>query len=50
MRTARLKVESGTGYYHCVSRVVNRAFVLQEAEKEQFGKKGVRRHFLTVCS
>ena len=33
-----MKVESGTGYYHCVSRVVNRAFVLQEAEKEQFVK------------
>jgi len=38
MRTARLKVEYGTGYYHCVSRVVNRDFVLRDAEKEQFVK------------
>ena len=38
MRTARLKVDFGKGYYHCISRVVNRAFVLKEAEKEQFVK------------
>ena len=38
MRTARLKVEYGTGYYHCVSRVVNRDYVLGEVEKEQFVK------------
>ena len=25
-------------YYHCVSRIVNREFVLGEVEKEQFGK------------
>lgn len=38
MRTARMKVDSGTGYYHCVSRVVNRDFVFGDAEKEQFVK------------
>ena len=38
MRTARMKVVGGTGYYHCVSRVVNRAYVLGELEKEAFVK------------
>jgi len=40
MRQPRLKApassSSDTAYYHCVSRVVNRAFVLGEAEKEEF--------------
>lgn len=37
MRTARVKMD-GTGYYHCVSRVINREFVLGEEEKEHFVK------------
>jgi len=38
MRTARLKAsaEGLAGYYHCVSRVVDRRFVLGEVEKEHF--------------
>ena len=36
MRTARAKQEDGTtGYYHCISRVVDRQFVLGAQEKEQ---------------
>ena len=36
MRTARAKHERGTvGYYHCISRVVDRQFVLGEEEREQ---------------
>lgn len=40
MRTARVKIdgEAGVGYYHCVSRVINREFVLGEEEKEHFMK------------
>lgn len=40
MRQRRLKAPANsyadTAYYHCVSRVVNRAFVFGDAEKEQF--------------
>jgi putative transposase len=38
MRLPRLKVPSGQGaaVYHCLSRVVNRDFVLRAPEKEQF--------------
>ncbi|MEO8352093.1 MAG: transposase [Chthoniobacteraceae bacterium] len=38
MRQPRLKAppELPVAYYHCVSRVVNREFVLGDAEKEQF--------------
>jgi len=38
MRRARLKArkEEPAGYYHCVSRVVDRRFILQEQEKEHF--------------
>jgi len=38
MRRARLKVPADrpVGYYHCLSRVVERRFALGEAEKEQF--------------
>jgi len=38
MRQARLKAPEGheTAYYHCVSRVVNREFVLWEEERGQF--------------
>ncbi|MBK8094191.1 MAG: transposase [Verrucomicrobiaceae bacterium] len=38
MRKARLKAPKHhpLAYYHCVSRVVNRAFVMQEAEREMF--------------
>ena len=38
MRRPRLKAPEGSSqaYYHCVSRVVGREFLLGEAEKEQF--------------
>ena len=38
MRRPRILAPKGhkTAFYHCVSRVVNREFVLGEAEKEQF--------------
>ncbi len=36
MRRPRFKIQGQTAYYHCVSRVVNREFVLGPAEKEQF--------------
>jgi putative transposase len=40
MRQRRLKAPdgacSGTAYYHCVSRVVNRDFVFGETEKQAF--------------
>ena len=38
MRLPRLKSRPGPGtaYYHCVSRVVNRAFVLGDEEKGHF--------------
>ena len=38
MRTARWKVpeEAERGFYHCVSRIVDRRFVIREAEKEHF--------------
>ena len=35
MRHARVKVE-GTGCYHVVSRIVDRAFKLDDGEKEIF--------------
>ncbi|MDP0491196.1 MAG: transposase [Verrucomicrobiota bacterium JB023] len=40
MRRPRLKAPSSleNAYYHCVSRVVNRNFVLGKAEKDQFRK------------
>jgi len=40
MRKARITAPAHheKAYYHCVSRVVNREFVLHEAEKEQFVK------------
>jgi putative transposase len=36
MRRARLKVpaDAPVGYYHCLSRVVNREFILHETEKD----------------
>ena len=38
MRTARLKVpeDREEGFYHCMSRVVDRRFILEEKEKEHF--------------
>ena len=38
MRTARLKVppDRPTGFYHCLSRVVDRRFIFDTAEKEHF--------------
>jgi REP element-mobilizing transposase RayT len=40
MRAARQRSGPGAavGYYHCISRVVNRAFVLKKEEKEQLVK------------
>lgn len=40
MRQARLKAPEGheVAYYHCISRVVNREFVLGEEEREQFAE------------
>ena len=40
MRRARLKVpeDRPVGHYHCVSRIVDRLFRLEEAEKEHFVK------------
>ena len=35
MRQARIRGE-GKNYYHCISRVVDRQFVLNEEEKENF--------------
>jgi putative transposase len=38
MRQARLKAPEHhpVAYYHCISRVVGRRFVLGDAEREQF--------------
>ena len=38
MRTARLKVpkDHPTGFYHCLSRIVDRQFIFEAAEKEHF--------------
>ena len=38
MRTARLKVpeDRPAGFYHCLSRVVDRRFIFDDAEKERF--------------
>ena len=38
MRRSRLRVaeEQAQGYYHCLSRVVDRRFIFQEAEKDHF--------------
>jgi REP element-mobilizing transposase RayT len=38
MRQPRLKAPTShpVAYYHCISRVVDRQFVLGETEKEQF--------------
>ncbi len=37
MRTARLK-EEGRGYYHCMTRIVDRQFLLNDNEKERLCK------------
>ena len=34
MRSARIKAE-GAGYYHCLSRIIERRMILQEGEKER---------------
>ena len=34
MRHARIKAD-GAGYYHCMSRIIERRFVLGDAEKER---------------
>ena len=35
MRKSRLKLE-GTGYYHCMSRTIEKRFIMGEREKEYF--------------
>lgn len=49
MRQARLKAPSNhpLAYYHCVSRVVNRDFVLKNAEREMF--VGLMRMYEKLC-
>ena len=37
MRTARIKAE-GAGYYHCMSRIIERRMAMGEKEKEKFRK------------
>ena len=36
MRSARVKSDTGAGYYHCISRVIERRFALGRKEKEKF--------------
>ena len=49
MRRARFKAEASVqvAHYHCVSRVVDRNFVLGELEKETFIK--LMRRYETYC-
>ena len=49
MRQARLKAprEHEVAYYHCVSRVVDRRFVLQDREKEKFVE--LMREYTAFC-
>ena len=49
MRQPRLKIEEGApvAFYHCVSRVVDRNFVLGDLEKEHFVK--LMRGYETYC-
>lgn len=49
MRQPRLKAPADhpTAFYHCVSRVVNRDFVLQKAEREMF--VGLMRMYEKLC-
>jgi hypothetical protein len=35
MRIARITSE-GSAYYHCVSRIIERRFVMRRTEKEKF--------------
>ena len=46
MRQARVKAE-GTGYYHVVSRIVDRAFKMDDVEKEIF--RGIMRRAEAFC-
>jgi putative transposase len=49
MRRARLKVPADVpvGFYHCLSRVVDRQFILHEAEKDHF--VSLLREYEAVC-
>jgi putative transposase len=38
MRSPRLKVRNDSAVYHCISRIVGGAFLLQDLQKEQFRK------------
>ena len=37
MRGARIKAD-GAGYYHCMSRIIERRMILQDTEKERLLK------------
>ena len=45
MRMARLRVprDRSVGFYHCVSRVVDRRFIFEMAEKEHFVRSFVEK-------
>src|SRR5215510_1209926 len=49
MRRARLTIPADrpVGYYHCLSRVVDRRFIFQEPEKEHFVK--LMREYEAFC-
>lgn len=49
MRKARMKFPKSlaAGYYHCVSRVVNREFLFKEAEKDRFVE--IMREYEAFC-
>lgn len=46
MRTARIKVKEA-GYYHCMSRIIERRHILGELEKERF--RGIMRSLEGFC-
>ena len=49
MRTARIRGEGGAGYYHCISRVVDRQFLRGEGPKEMFCKLMRQISMISTC-
>ena len=49
MRTRRLKAhpDASSGFYHCMSRVVDRQFIFGEIEKEHFSR--LMRQYARFC-
>ena len=49
MRTRRLKAhpDASSGFYHCMSRVVDRQFIFGEIEKEHFAR--LMRQYAHFC-